>query len=428
MKGMRSLGFAMVAVGLLAAACDDTEAYKVPAGIPHDPSKPIEFYTFEPDSGGMRTKCIIKGANFGTDIENLKVLFDGDREARIISSNGDMIYCLVPKQQGGNNSVSVVVGEDTVTCKDKTFGYSVKESVSTVVGKNDTGGDIDGSLTATRLNWTCGLGLVTGNNLFISERFAWRIRMAALEENKVVTLITGFAAGKPAVTKDGTTAYYIRYNTPHTIYKLEQRNLWLPRVVAEDLPNCPGNIQCAAFGPDEEWLYFRDSSGNFGRVNLQDTEVVEILNNNCGSTINNTDNHLVWHPQMNCFLMSEEFAHGIYKISLDGKTVEEYVGFKGLGGQDGYLFEAQMTSPMGMAVDRDGYIYVAQVQCHTVRKIDYKTGLVTTLGGAYNTPGGIDGVPYLARFNGPWDIVMDEEENFYIGQFWGCSVRKLAIE
>lgn len=128
------------------------------------------------------------------------------------------------------------------------------------------------------------------------------------------------------------------------------------------------------------------------------------------------------------FLMSEEFAHGIYKISLDGKTVEEYVGFKGLGGQDGYLFEAQMTSPMGMAVDRDGYIYVAQVQCHTVRKIDYKTGLVTTLGGAYNTPGGIDGVPYLARFNGPWDIVMDEEENFYIGQFWGCSVRKLAIE
>lgn len=114
-------------------------------------------------------------------------------------------------------------------------------------------------------------------------------------------MITGFAAGKPAVTKDGTTAYYIRYNTPHTIYKLEQRNLWLPRVVAEDLPNCPGNIQCAAFGPDEEWLYFRDSSGNFGRVNLQDTEVVEILNNNCGSTINNTDNHLVWHPQMNCF-------------------------------------------------------------------------------------------------------------------------------
>lgn len=88
MKGMRSLGFAVVAVGLLAAACDDTEAYKVPAGIPHDPSKPIEFYTFEPDSGGMRTKCIIKGANFGTDIENIKVLFDKTREARVISSNG----------------------------------------------------------------------------------------------------------------------------------------------------------------------------------------------------------------------------------------------------------------------------------------------------------------------------------------------------
>lgn len=428
MKGMRSLGFAVVAVGLLAAACNDSESYSAPAGTPYDPSKPVEFYTFEPDSGGMRTKCIIKGSNFGTDIENIKVLFDKTREARVISSSGDMIYCLVPKQPGGNNSDSVVVGEDTVTCADKTFGYSVKESVTTVVGKSDVGGDEDGTLTGARLRWTCGLGMVTGNNLLISERFDWRIRMAALDENSVITLVTGFCTGKPAVTQDRKTAYYIRYNTPHTIYKLSQENLWLPRVVADDIPNCGGNIQCAAFGPNEEWLYFRDSNGKFGRINLENTEIVEILNENCGSTINGTDNHLVWHPQMNCFLMSEEFAHGIYKVSLDGKTVEEYVGFKGVGGQDGYVNEVQMTSPMGMAVDRDGYIYVAQVQCHTVRKIDYKTGLVTTIAGSFSTPGAVDGVPYLSRFNGPWDIVMDEEENFYITQFWGVSVRKLAIE
>lgn len=428
MKGMRSLGFAVVAVGLLAAACNDSESYSAPAGTPYDPSKPVEFYTFEPDSGGMRTKCIIKGSNFGTDIENIKVLFDKTREARVISSSGDMIYCLVPKQPAGNNSVSVVIGEDTVTCADKTFGYSVKESVTTVVGKNDVAGDEDGTLTGARFRWTCGLGMVTGNNLLISERFDWRIRMAALNENTVVTLVTGIQAGKPAITKDGKTAYFIRYGTPHTVYKLEQDNLWLPRTLAEDIPGFDGAIQCACFGPDEEWLYFRDNAGKFGRINLEDPGIVELLNPNCGSTINATDNHLVWHPQMNCFLMSEEFAHGIYKVSLDGKTVEEYVGFKGVGGQDGYLDEAQMTSPMGMSVDRDGNIYVAQVQCHTIRKIAYPSGLVSTIAGSYGVAGAVDGVPYLSRFNGPWDIVMDEEENFYIGQFWGVSVRKLAIE
>ena len=81
-----------------------------------------------------------------------------------------------------------------------------------------------------------------------------------------------------------------------------------------------------------------------------------------------------------------------------------------------------------MSVDRDGNIYVAQVQCHTIRKIAYPSGLVSTIAGAYGAPGTTDGVPYLSRFNGPWDIVMDEEENFYITQFWGVSVRKLAIE
>lgn len=428
MKGMRSLGLAVVAVGLLAAACNDSESYSTPAGTPYDPSKPVEFYTFEPDSGGMRTKCIIKGSNFGTDIENIKVLFNGDREARIISSNGNMIYCLVPKQAGGNNKVSVVVGEDTVTCNDKTFAYSVKELVTTVAGKNGVEGDEDGTLLGSTLRWMCGIALVDGNNILTSERFAWKIRMISLDDNAVTTLATGISVGKPAVTKDRKTAYYIRYASPHTVYQLSQENLWLPRVIAEDIPNFYGNIQCAAFGPDEEWLYFRDNTGKFGRINIENTSIVEILNENCGSTINATDNHIVWHPQMNCFLMSEEFPHGIYKISLDGKTVEEYVGFKGLGGQDGFRDEVPMVSPMGMAVDRDGNIYVAQCQCHTIRKISYPSGLVTTIAGSYGVNDNVDGTPYLSRFSAPWDIAIDEEENFYICQFWGASIRKLAIE
>lgn len=427
---IRTLFLAAGTMLLLLPACNNVNPYeeKSLSGVPYDPSKPVEVLTFEPDSGGMRTKCLIKGSNFGTDIEKIKVLFHGDREARVISSTGNMIYCLVPKQPGGDNQVSVVIEEDTVICEDKTFGYSVKESVSTVVGKNDTGGYIDGTLSGSRLEWTCGLGMVAGNNLLISERFGWRIRMAALNDNSVVTLVAGVQAGKPAITKDRKTAYFIRYGTPHTIYSIGQDNLWIPRVLVQDIPGFSGVIQCACFGPDEDWLYFRDNTGKFGRIKLDNPETVEVLNENCGSTINGTDNHLVWHPQMNCFLMSLEFANGIYKISLDGKQVEEYVGFKGIGGQDGYLDEAQMTAPMGMSVDQDGNIYVAQVTAHTIRKIAYPSGLVSTIAGAYGTTGAIDGIPYQARFNGPWDIVMDEEENFYIGQFWGCSIRKLAIE
>lgn len=427
---MKSLFFVVGVLLVSLPACNNSEPYegKLTSGVPYDPSKPVEVFTFEPDSGGMRTQCLIKGSNFGTDIEKIKVLFSGDREALVVSSTGDMIYCLVPKQPKGNNQVSVVIDEDTVVCEDKTFGYSVKEAVSTAVGKNEAQGYVDGTLTGSRLSLTSGLGMVAGNNLLISERWDGRIRMASFNDNKVITLYSGSPVGKPAITKDGKTAYYITHKSPHLVYKLEQDNLWIPRLLVKDIVGFNGLIQCAAFGPNEDWLYFRDTEGKFGRLNISNPEQVELLNANCGSTIYGTDNHLIWHPQMNCFLMSLEFAHGIYKVSLDGKNVEEYVGFKGVGGQDGFLDEAQMTSPMGMCVDKEGNIYVAQVQCHMIRKINYPSGAVSTIAGAFNQQGDVDGVPAQARFNGPWDIVMDEEENFYIAQLWGDSVRKLAIE
>ncbi|MGQ1947537.1 IPT/TIG domain-containing protein [Geofilum sp. OHC36d9] len=398
------------------------------AGHIYDPSKAIEIYSFSPDSGGMRDKCIVKGRNFGSDPIRIQVLFNGNRKARVISANGEMIYCMVPKQPDGYNEVAVVVDEDTCVFEDKKFKYSVKELVSTIAGKDEEGGYVDGSLGESRFAWTCGIGYLTGNNLMICERFDWRIRMVAMDDNKVITLVNGFSTGSPAVTKDKKTAFCIGYDAPHIVYRFDQSRLWIPKRVTSEIPGFFGRIQSACLGPNEEWLYFRDSEAKFGRMNISDPGLVEILNTDCGSTVNGTDNHLLYHPLYNCFFMSIEFGHGIYKISLDGKTVEEFAGFNGVGNQDGNLDEAVLTSPMGMKVDREGNIYFAQVQNHVVRKISYPEGLVTTIAGSAGQAGGQDGNPYVARFRGPWDIAIDEEDNFYITQFWGVSVRKLAIE
>lgn len=410
---------------LFLAGCSDSESRAV-SKQSYDPSKPVEAITFSPDSGGMRTKFIVKGSNFGTDVSKIQVLFNGNRKARVISANGNMIYCMVPKQTGGENTVAVVVEEDTCEMA-QTFRYSVKEMVTTVTGKDENGGLVDGSLSESRFAWTCGIGLVTGDNLLIMERFDWRVRLASLNDNKVITLITGFSTGKPAVTKDGKTAFAIGYGHPHIIYRFDQRNLWAPRKLGE-LQSFFGNIQSCCLTPDEEWLYFRDNQAKFGRINIADPNRVELLNDQCGETPNGTDNHLLYHPQDDCFYMSIEFGHGIYRISKDGKNVSRWAGFNGQSNIDGYLDEASLTSPMGMAVDADGNIYVAQVQGHNIRKISYPERLVTSVAGSYGQGGGVDGEPIKARFRGPWDIVIDAEENFYITQFWGCSVRKLAIE
>lgn len=67
-----------------------------------DPNQPVKFTEFMPDSGGIRTKFIVKGSNFGEDKSQVKVYFKdevgNEREALVLGVKPDVIYAQVPKQ------------------------------------------------------------------------------------------------------------------------------------------------------------------------------------------------------------------------------------------------------------------------------------------------------------------------------------------
>ena len=52
-------------------SCSDDKTKTNGSGQPYDPNTPVKLETFYPDSGGMATKMIIKGTNFGTDPEEM---------------------------------------------------------------------------------------------------------------------------------------------------------------------------------------------------------------------------------------------------------------------------------------------------------------------------------------------------------------------
>ena len=56
-----------------------------------DPNQPVKFTEFMPDSGGIRTKFIVKGSNFGEDKSQVKVYFKdevgNEREALVLGNN-----------------------------------------------------------------------------------------------------------------------------------------------------------------------------------------------------------------------------------------------------------------------------------------------------------------------------------------------------
>ena len=73
-----------------------------------DPNQPVKFTEFMPDSGGIRTKFIVKGSNFGEDKSQVKVYFKdevgNEREALVLGVKPDVIsvsythlLCTTPK-------------------------------------------------------------------------------------------------------------------------------------------------------------------------------------------------------------------------------------------------------------------------------------------------------------------------------------------
>lgn len=395
----------------------------------YDPNIPVEVSTFMPDSGGIRAKFVIKGSNFGSDISKIQVLFKGGRKATVISSNGDMIYCLVPRQDGGNNSVAVVVDKDTTLFQNKTFSYIVAQNVSIATGKSASAGLVDGTLVDAKFNRIGGLGVLTGNNVIIFESWDNNVRLAAMDDNQVITLSKSFSAGKPAITKDRKTAYAIKKVSPHAVYRFSQDNLWAAQRISTQITNVTGDIWAAALDDEEKWLYFRDGAGKFGRIELANVNNVEILNPSCGSVSSSgTVSYLVYNPRDDHFYLSIQYYQGIYRISKDGQTVEQYAGFNGIGAVDGPRKDASFKNPSGMAVDSEGNLYVADSGGYIIRKISFTEGSVTTIAGQYNIGGSLNGIPLQSTLNYPYDIAADQDDNFYIGESWGTEVRRLAIE
>ena len=410
----------------LAMACDDDTP---DPQSKRDPSLPVQLNAFMPDSGGIRTKFVVKGSNFGSDISKIKVLFsDDEREATVLGADNETIYCLVPKQNGGDNTIKVVVEDDTAKFDD-TFRYHVRQNVSTIAGVRGDNSLVDGSLSVARFNYLYGVAAVAGGDIIVAEMYAGNIRYVAVNDNKVSTLQTNFYTAMPAVTHDRTKVYFVGKSNPHKIYLLDKNNLWEPELFVSSIPGFNGDIWSASFDNTGEWLYFFDSTGKFGRLEMSSPSNVQVLAEDLPRG-NGTHNNLAYSPWHDCFFYTIYTTQAVYRLSKDGSEHELWIGGNGQGTSTGHRTQAaQLYYPGGLTVDEDGNIYVVNIDGNTILKCDRKSDFVSLLAGIPLTSGHKDGDPLEAMFYLPYGISIDEDGNFIICECWNSGViRKLAIE
>jgi DNA-binding beta-propeller fold protein YncE len=107
-------------------------------------------------------------------------------------------------------------------------------------------------------------------------------------------------------------------------------------------------------------------------------------------------------------LLIVEFSSRLQAIDRDGKLITiAGDGTKGDAGEGGPAARAKVNSPHSIAVGADGTIYVADTLNHKIKRIDAKTGVITTFAGTTKGFGGDGGPAARAQFSGIYCISLN---------------------
>ncbi|MDM8564026.1 Calx-beta domain-containing protein [Candidatus Halobeggiatoa sp. HSG11] len=94
------------------------------------------------------------------------------------------------------------------------------------------------------------------------------------------------------------------------------------------------------------------------------------------------------------------------------------------GNNDGPARLAQFTNPWGIAIDANNNLYIADRENHKIRKLDSNTGMISTVAGTGEADNSGDGgLATDAQLNFPLDVEVDKNDNLYILDTGNRSVR-----
>jgi sugar lactone lactonase YvrE len=117
-------------------------------------------------------------------------------------------------------------------------------------------------------------------------------------------------------------------------------------------------------------------------------------------------------------------AHRIRRISVDGRVFT--VAGAGAGFLDGPSDRARFNSPSSIAIDAAGNLYVADTGNNAIRRMA-PDGTVTTVAGD-GTAGFRDGHGADARFNGPIGVAVDGEGRVIVADTYNDRIRRIAVD
>lgn len=321
-------------------------------------------------------------------------------------------------------------------------------AVTTLAGSG-VAGSKDGAGSAAQFIMLRSITSDSSGNLYVSEALSSKIRK--ITPQGIVTSICGSGAGAEdgsgsaasffnpsGVAVDNLGNSYIADATNHKIRKITADG-----IVTTLAGSSSGNGSTDGVGSNASFNSPRgvavDSVGNVYVADTLNHKIRKITPSGAVSTLagsggNGSTNGVGAEASFNTpYGLAVDVSGNVYvadtlnrkirKITSAGE-VTTLAGSGVFGSSDGNATTATFSSPYGVAVDEAGFVYVADLGSHKIRKIT-STGNVTTLAGS-GSAGAIDGTGIAASFYSPRGITVDSGGNVYVADSSNHKLRKIT--
>jgi len=307
-------------------------------------------------------------------------------------------------------------------------------------------------------------GLVIGPDgaLYVCEIGSHRVRRVDLKTKQISTVAgsgkKGYAGdGGPALSADLNEPYEVRFDRAGNMYFAEMQNHVVRRVDAHTriittiagtgvagfsgdggpasraMLRQPHSI---AFDQQERLLICDIGNLRIRRVDLK-TGVIETWAGTGekkptpdGSPITGTPLNgpraITADPEGNLYLALRE-GNAIFKIDTRAGRIYHLAGTgeTGYTGDGGPAKAARLSGPKGVSWSPDGSLYIADTESHTIRRIDLKSGIITTVVGTGQRGDGPDGDARHCRLARPHGIFVSLDGHVFISDSESHRIRTL---
>src|SRR5437879_6144918 len=121
--------------------------------------------------------------------------------------------------------------------------------------------------------------------------------------------------------------------------------------------------------------------------------------------------------------------HRIRRVAAGSGIITTVAGTGAMGfsGDDGLATSAQLNSPIGVAVDAAGDLFIADAYNHRIRRVAVSTGIITTVAGTGESGFSGDGGPATsAQVDTPTGVAIDAVGNLFIADADNHRIRRVA--